>query len=146
VEQVILEKINRAAEDAASKATPIFVEAIKAMTFRDAFDILMGENNAATGYLKRTTYQPLYNEFNPVIVNSLDKFNARKYWSDAVLKYNSLPFVEKMNPSLDDYVTQEALKGLFSMVGKKEKGIRTDLSQRTTDLLKKVFARQDNKG
>lgn len=143
VEDIILEKINRGAEDAAKKATPIFVTAIKKMSFGDALDILMGPQDAATSYLNRTTYNPLYKEFNPVIVNSLDKFKARKYWSDVVGKYNSLPFVEKLNPKLDDYVTQEALKGLFSMVEKEEKNIRTNISARTTDLLKKVFAKQD---
>jgi hypothetical protein len=145
VEDVILERINRGAEDAAKRAKPIFTEAIKQMTFTDAMDILMGADNAATQYLNRTTNQKLYQEFNPVIVESLDKFNARSYWADAVNAYNKIPFVEKANPSLDDYVTNEALKGLFSMVEKKEKQIRTDVSSRTTDLLKKVFARQDNK-
>lgn len=145
VEDVILEKINRGAEDAAKKAKPIFVTAIKSMSFGDAMDILLGQQNAATSYLNRTTYNPLYQEFNPVIIQSLDKFNARKYWSDAVGKYNSLPFVEKVNPDLDDYVTKEALKGLFSMVEKEELNIRTNIKARTTDLLKKVFARQDKK-
>jgi hypothetical protein len=143
VENVILERINRAAEDAATKAKPIFVDAIKGMTFRDAFDILMGEDNAATVYLKRSTYQKLYDAFNPVIVRSLDKFNARSYWSDAVNAYNKIPLVKEMNPSLDDYVTTQALNGLFSMVEIKENKIRDDVSQRTTDLLRRVFARQD---
>lgn len=145
VEETILEKINRGAEDAAKKAKPIFVNAIKQMTFSDAMDILMGEDDAATQYLHRTTFDALYQEFNPVIVESLDKFNARDYWADAVNTYNRIPLVEKANPDLDDYVTREALKGLFSMVEKKERNIRNDISARTTDLLKKVFARQDNK-
>ena len=145
VEETILEKINRGAEDAAKKAKPIFVNAIKQMTFSDAMDILMGQDDAATQYLHRTTFDALYNEFNPVIIESLDKFNARDYWADAVNTYNSIPLVEKANPDLDDYVTQEALKGLFAMVEKKERSIRTDVSARTTDLLRKVFAKQDNK-
>lgn len=143
VENVILEKINRGAEDAATKAKPIFMGAIRQMTFNDAMGILMGEKNAATAYLQRTTYQPLYNEFNPVIVSSLDKFQARKYWADAVNAYNKIPFVEKANPDLDDYVTKEALKGLFSMVEKEELNIRTNISARTSDLLRRVFAKQD---
>ncbi|HQU58114.1 MAG TPA: DUF4197 domain-containing protein, partial [Saprospiraceae bacterium] len=145
LEADILEKINRGAEDAAKKAKPIFVDAIRQMTFSDAMDILMGADNAATQYLNRTTNSKLYQEFNPVIIESLDKFNARKYWADAVNAYNKIPFVDKANPDLDDYVTNEALKGLFSMVEKKELQIRTDVSARTTDLLKKVFAKQDNK-
>ena len=143
VENIILEKINRGAEDAAKKAKPIFVDAIKQMTFEDATNILLGANNAATGYLNDKTNVKLYDAFNPVIVESLDKFNARKYWSDAVDKYNKIPFVEKLNPSLDDYVTREALKGLFSMVEKEELNIRQNVSARTSDLLKKVFAKQD---
>lgn len=145
IENVVLEKINRGAEDAAKKAKPIFLNAIRSMTFSDAMNILFGEKNAATTYLNRTTSTQLYNEFNPVIVESLDKFSARKYWSDAVNAYNKLPFVEKANPSLDDYVTNEALKGLFAMVEKEELNIRENIGARTTDLLKKVFAKQDKK-
>jgi hypothetical protein len=113
------------------------------MTFDDALNILMGPENAATSYLNQATYTPLYAEFEPVIDQSLDKVNANKYWADAVTAYNQIPFVENVNPDLGDYVTQEALKGLFSMVEKKEKQIRTDVSSRTTDLLRKVFAKQD---
>lgn len=144
VENIILEKINRGAEDAAKKAAPIFIDAIKAMTFEDALGILMGEKNAATSYLNNATYNKLYAEFNPVIIESLDKFNARQYWSDAVGYYNKIPFIEKANPDLGDYVTSQALKGLFSMVEKKELDIRNNVNARTTDLLKKVFAKQDN--
>jgi Protein of unknown function (DUF4197) len=143
VEDIVLEKINAGAEDAAAKAKPIFVNAIKQMTISDALNILMGEKNAATDYLKRTTYQQLYNEFSPVIVTSLDKYDARKYWGDAVNTYNKIPFVKKANPSLDDYVTTQALTGLFSMVEEKERSIRSNASERVTDLLKKVFAKQD---
>lgn len=143
VENIILEKINRGAEDAAKKAKPIFVSAIKNMTFKDVMNILMGEDDAATRYLEGATSNKLYREFNPVIVESLDKFNARKYWSDAVTAYNKIPFVDKADPDLDDYVTKEALKGLFGMVEKEEKNIRNNLAARTTDLLKRVFAKQD---
>jgi hypothetical protein len=143
VENIILEKINRGAEDAAKKAAPIFKSAITQMTFNDAMGILMGSQNSATQYLNKATYNQLYTEFNPVIVESLDKFNARKYWADAVNAYNKIPLVEKANPDLDDYVTKQALTGLFSMVEKKELDIRTNLASRTTDLLRRVFAKQD---
>jgi hypothetical protein len=143
VEEKILEKINRGAEDAAKKAKPIFVSAIRQMTFSDAKNILLGEQNAATQFLNRTTSDALYKEFNPVIVQSLDKFDARKYWADAVNAYNKVPFVEKANPDLDDYVTRQALNGLFSMVEAEELNIRTNIAARTSELLKKVFARQD---
>ena len=143
VEDVILEKINRGAEDAAKKAAPIFKEAIMQMSFSDAWNILRGDKDAATMYLKRVTYNKLYAEFNPVIVTSLDKFNARTYWSSAVDKYNKIPFVEKANPDLDHHVTTQALQGLFDMVKVKELDIRQNVASRTTDLLKRVFAKQD---
>lgn len=143
LEDVILEKLNRAAEDAAKSAAPIFVDAIQEMTFDDAMNILMGPNDAATQYLNQKTFNPLYNEFKPVIVTSLNKFNAIEYWADAVNAYNKIPFVSKVNPNLDEYVTEKALEGLFSMVAKKEIQIREDVTARTTDLLKKVFAKQD---
>jgi len=144
VEDIILEKINRGAEDAAKKAKPIFVNAIKQMTFDDALNILMGSDNAATTFLNNGTRNQLYGEFSPVINKSLDKYNANKYWSDAVKKYNAIPFVDKVNPDLGDYVTDQALNGLFGMVEKEEKNIRVNVSARTSDLLKKVFAKQDN--
>lgn len=146
VEDVVLEKINRAAEDAAKSAGPIFLAAIKNMSINDAMGILMGEQNAATQYLHGSTYNSLYGEFQPVLYESLEKFNANKYWADAVNAYNKIPFIKKVNPELDRYVTEQALKGLFSLVEDKEKGIRSDISQRVTPLLKKVFAKQDNNG
>lgn len=144
VEDIIVEKINAGAEDAAMKAKPIFINAIKQMTFSDALNILMGEKNAATNFLKRTTYDQLYKEFNPSIVASLDKYDARKYWSDATTAYNRIPFIgKKADPNLDDYVTKEALNGLFAMVEQKERSIRANRAERTTTLLQNVFAKQD---
>lgn len=143
VENEITLKLNRAAEDAVKTAKPIFINAIKQMTFNDVKNILFGDKNAATQFLHRTTYNSLYNEFNPVIVTSLNKFNALDYWSNAVTSYNKIPFVTKMNPKLDDYVTKKALDGVFDMVEKKELDIRNNLASRTTDLLKRVFGLQD---
>lgn len=143
VEEVLIERLNRAAEDAATKAKPIFANAIRNMTFEDAMGILMGPDDAATNYLHRATYDALYQEFNPVILESLNKFNAIDYWEDAVTAYNKIPFIKQANPRLDDYVTTQALVGLFDMVKKEEQAIRTDVDKRTTDLLKRVFARQD---
>jgi hypothetical protein len=138
-----IEKINRAAENAAKRAKPIFVDAITSMTFSDAMDILLGTDDAATQYLHASTYDPLYGEFKPVIVNSLNETGALDYWTSAMTAYNKLPFVKKMNPKLEDHVTERALYALFDMVEKEEKAIRTDVSKRTSDLLRRVFAAQD---
>jgi len=144
LEENILEKINRGAEDAAKSAKPIFVNAIKSMSFSDALGILKGDKDAATQYLERTTFNQLYDKFNPVIIASLDKFNARDTWSTAVNAYNRIPLnSDKADPNLDDYVTKMALDGLFKQVAKEELDIRTNLRARTSDLLKKVFAAQD---
>ncbi len=143
VEANLVEKMNRAAEIAAVKAKPIFVSAIKNMSFKDAMNILMGENNAATSYLKSSTYKSLYSEFMPIIQSALDEVNAREYWKGAVTAYNKIPFVQKTNPELDDHVNRTALDGMFSLVQKKEEDIRGDVNLRNTDVLRKVFAKQD---
>lgn len=138
-----LKLLNRAAEDAVEEATPIFVNAVKSITFGDAKNILLGSNNAATNYLQGKTSTVLYGKFNPVIQNSFSKVGADQVWSNIINKYNSIPFVNKVNPDLTDYVTQEALKGVYKMIAIEEKQIRTKVSSRTTTLLQKVFALQD---
>lgn len=143
-EQNLIEKLNRAAEGAAAQAAPIFLEAIRQMTFQDAYAILTGAEDAATRYLEANTYEQLYQAFRPVIISSLDEVNARSYWKRGADTYNKLPFIgEQVNPELDDYVTQKALVGLFSLIEEKEAGIRNNPVERTTDLLKKVFQVQD---
>ena len=138
-----IKALNRAAEDAVKTATPIFVNAVKEITFTDAKNILLGEENAATSFLQEKTNSKLYQSFNPVIKNSFDKVGADKIWTDLINRYNSIPFVTKVNPDLTDYVTTEALKGVFTMIEVEEKGIRENVSLRTTTLLKQVFALQD---
>jgi hypothetical protein len=131
--------MNRAAEKAANDAKPIFVSAIKAMTVKDAINIVRGENNAATMYLKNTTSPELVSKFQPVIKTSLDDVSATRYWSDLISIYNKIPFVKKMNPNLSEYVTQKAVDGIFIMIAKEELKIRKDPFARTSELLKKVF-------
>ena len=135
--------LNRAAEDAVKEATPIFASAIMNMSFNDAKKILMGSDNSATTYLESTTSKPLYSKFSPVVKTSLDKVGADKVWAGIIEKYNSLPLVTKVNPDLTDYVTDKAMEGVFKMIAVEEKNIRTNLSSRSSDLLKKVFALQD---
>ena len=143
VEKQLIDKMNKAAELAAKKATQIFVDAITSLTINDAMNILMGEKDAATRYLETQTRTELYTAFMPVIQSALDEVNARSYWKSVITAYNNIPFVKKANPELDDHVNQKALDGLFSLIQVKEAKIRSDQSQRTTDLLKKVFGQQD---
>lgn len=135
--------LNRAAENAVKEATPIFVSAVKNMTFTDARNILLGNDTSATTYLQNATTTSLYGKFNPVVKSSLGKVGADKVWLQIITKYNAIPLVKKVNPDLNDYVTNEAMKGVFKMVAVEEKDIRNNLGARTSDLLKRVFALQD---
>lgn len=140
-----LQAINSAASDAVKTATPIFVDAVKQITFADAKNILLGQDNAATTYLQNKTNTALYSSFNPVIKNSFSKVGADQIWSNLINKYNSIPFINKVNPDLTDYVTQQALQGVYKMIAVEEKDIRKNVASRTTTLLQQVFALQDNK-
>ena len=140
-----LRAINRTAEDAVKEATPIFVDAVTGMSFTDAKNILMGNESAATTYLQGSTSTALYGKFNPVIKNSFAKVGADKIWTNIITKYNSIPLVKKVNPDLTDYVTNQAMNGVFKMIAVEEKDIRTNINARTSNLLKNVFAMQDKK-
>ncbi|MDX6747604.1 DUF4197 domain-containing protein [Polaribacter sp. PL03] len=135
--------LNRAAEDAVKTATPIFVNAVKEITFNDAKNILLGDKNAATSFLQTKTQQSLYASFTPVIDKSFSKVGADKVWSNLISRYNSIPFVKSVNPDLTQYVTEQALKGVFTMIEVEEKGIREKVGLRNSALLKQVFALQD---
>ncbi len=139
VDDAIL-SINRAAEDAAKSASPIFVNAVKKMSIQDAMGILRGPDTAATSYLKKTTTPDLTAAFKPVIDTSLKKTDATKYWKDVFETYNKLPTtMKKVDTDLSSYVTQKAMDGIFYYVADEEKKIRKDPAAQVTDILKKVF-------
>jgi hypothetical protein len=131
--------MNRGAEDAAIASKPIFESAITHMTITDAMNILKGPNDAATQYLRKTTYDSLYAKFKPIIAASLNKVGATKYWKEVFDKYNKIPFVKKVNPDLVIYVTGKALDGLFYVIAQEELKIRTNPAAQVDDLLKEVF-------
>jgi len=134
-----VETLNRAAEIAAKDATPIFINAITSMSLTDGISILKGNETAATNYLKTNTNDQLKIKFLPVVKNALQKVQITKYWNPLASKYNKLPMTKKVNPNLEDYVTQKAIEGLFKLVGDEEAKIRKDPASRVSDLLKKVF-------
>ncbi|MCD0487056.1 DUF4197 domain-containing protein [Pedobacter sp. MC2016-14] len=141
-DNVIL-SLNRAAEDAAKEAKPIFVSAVKQMTITDATNILLGNKDAATEYFKRVTTSQLMAKFSPVIANSLNKVNATKYWTDAAGQYNKLPLVKPVNTDLSTYVAQKAIEGMFVEIAQEELKIRSNVGARSTTLLQKVFGYAD---
>lgn len=131
--------LNRAAEEAAKKAGSVFLDAITKMSVSDGFAILKGADTAATNFLRKTSYSPLYNQFLPIVKEAIAKVKVTSYWNPLVTKYNKIPGVKKQNPDLNDYVTKKAANGLFVLIADEEAKIRKDPMARVTDLLKKVF-------
>jgi hypothetical protein len=157
VQDVIL-RINRAAEDAAKDVAPIFVNSVKQMTIRDAFNILNGADNAATGYLRGTTFNELYALYKPKIQASTEKkivgnISTKDSWVALTGKWNSLAnsvagrlaSLKPVNTDLDDYLTNKALNGMFMKVELEELKIRKDVSARVSPILQRVFGSLDNK-
>jgi hypothetical protein len=138
VDKAIL-SLNRTAEEATKKAIPIFTDAITNIKVEDGINIIKGNENAATSYLKQNTYQQLYNEMSPIVSEKFNQVKADVIWSQLTSKYNRLPFTKDINPDLIDYVTSEALKGVFKAIAKEELDIRNELNARTSDILRTVF-------
>ena len=133
--------LNRAAEEAALKAAPIFIDAISKMTLQDGFAILNGKDTAATNYLRKSTYSSLSAQFMPVIQAAIQKVNVTSYWAPLVTAYNKIPMVKKQNPNLPQYVNNKAINGLMTLIANEEIKIRKDPAARVSDILKKVFGK-----
>ena len=138
VDEFVL-SMNRAAEKAAPQAVDIFVGAIRDMTVVDAYGIVKGDKTAATSYFQGKTTDKLYGLFRPVVTDSMAQVGVVRSYKRMMDKYNSIPFVKRIDVDLEDYVTDEALGGLFFMVGEEEKKIRKDPAARVTKLLQEVF-------
>jgi Protein of unknown function (DUF4197) len=139
----VITSVNRAAEGAVVEAKPIFLAAITQMTLTDAISILTGGPDAATQYLKRTSGQALMEKFEPIIQSNLQRTQATQYWSQAMTAYNAVPFGQKINPNLSQYVTQKATEGIFLMVAEEEKKIRLNPLDRVGGIIKDVFGWAD---
>lgn len=132
--------MNHAAEKAAPQATSLIIDAIKDMSIEDANNILKGSDDAATQYFREKTSTQLTELFRPTIDESLNQVGTTKYYNDLTQQIASLPLVgENVNLDLPDYVTEQALNGLFVMIAEEEKKIRQNPAARTTELLKQVF-------
>ncbi|HTO15895.1 MAG TPA: DUF4197 domain-containing protein [Edaphocola sp.] len=142
VDKAIL-SMNRAAEDAAKQAAPIFISAITSMSIQDGFNILTGGNSAATLYLESKTTSALTSAFRPVVNRSLDKVGATALWSNVFTTYNKIPLVaRKINPDLSGYVVEKTLNGMFYSIAQEELKIRTNPAAQVTNLLRQVFGRK----
>jgi hypothetical protein len=157
IEDVIL-RINRAAEDAAKEVAPIFINSVRQMTVRDAFSILNGADNAATSYLRSTTYNELYALYKPKIQVSTEKkiigdISTKDSWIALTGRWNTLAGsvagklagFKLVNTDLDDFLTGKALNGMFIKVEAEELKIRKEVTARVTPVLRRVFGSLDNK-
>ena len=145
----LITRMNRAAEAAVSEAAPVFLNALTALTVKDASNILLsGQKDAATNYFKNQTSEELSEKFKPIIVQNLEKLEVAKYWTDIATGYNKIPLVnDKMETDLNSYVTQKAIDGLFHQVADQELKIRNNLGgSRNSSILQKVFGYADKEG
>jgi hypothetical protein len=151
VDDVIV-RINRAAEDAAKGAKPIFVNSVKEITFTDALQILKGPDNAATQYFKEKTSAQLGELYRPKIRESLNKgliagISTQQSWNELTTRWNKLAGssigqiggLKTVDVKLEDYILQQALNGMFLKIEEREKDIRTNANARVTALLRRVF-------
>ncbi len=138
------ETLNRAAEEAAKGAAPIFIDAVKTMTIGDALGILKGTDTAATHYLREKCTAPLNVKFKPTVHSATQKVELTKYWTPIMNGYNKVPGHTPANPDLDQYICDRGIDGLFKLIGDEEAKIRIDPLARATDIMKKVFGSKDN--
>lgn len=135
--------MNRAAEKSASEAKPILIKAIKSISFKDVFEILFGGKDAATQYLRQKTEPQLKAKFQPIVKRSLDEVEVTKYWNQMLAQYDQIPFMPAVNADLETYVTDKTLDGLFTLIADEERKIRENPIARISELLRKVFGKQD---
>ena len=133
--------MNRAAERAASEAREVLWEEIRALTLSEAVEILHGGDTAATEHFRERSGEELYRRFQPIVVAKMDDVGLARRYGELAEAYNRLPLVKNPAPDLDEYVTNEALSGLFAVLGEEERKIRRDPLARTTALLRRVFGR-----
>ena len=133
--------MNRAAEAAAPAARKIFIDAITAMTFDDARNILSGSDTAATDYFKLKTTPQLTAAFRPVVERTMATNGVNQQYEALAAQYRSIPFAKNQDLDISHYVVSKALDGLFFELGQEERKIRKDPAAQTTNLLREVFGR-----
>jgi len=135
-------RLNRAAEKATPKAKALFINAISQMKIEDAKNILTGPNDAATSYLRKTMGTELEREMQPIVQSTLADAGAVQAYDSVMGQYEKLPFMPDVKSNLNNYVVTKAMDGIFYYVAKEEMAIRENPAERSTELLKKVFAVQ----
>jgi hypothetical protein len=132
-------KMNVAAEEASASAGPVFLDAIKEMSFDDAKKILYGKDTEATDYLREHASDKLRKLYAPIIKKNIEKVGVGKIYSDLMAKYDAIPFKSKPDFSLENYIMDKSLDAMFKAIAEEEGNIRKNPAARTTELLRKVF-------
>lgn len=135
----LITTMNRAAEAAVPEARQLLVDAVKQMTLQDAKAILTGGDDSATQYFKRTTSGPLTERFLPIVKQATEKVKLADKYNRYAKRAAKLGLLDKEDASLEHYVTQKALDGLFLMIAEEERAIRKDPVGQASSLLRKVF-------
>ncbi|MBW8371923.1 MAG: DUF4197 domain-containing protein [Thiobacillus sp.] len=131
--------MNRAAEAAVPQAKTLLIDAVKAMTLEDARGILTGGQTSATDFFRRKTETKLTERFGPIVKATTDKVGLAQQYNQYAGMAAQFNLVEKNQASVEQYVTQQALDRLYTVIGEKEAAIRANPMQAGSDLLKKVF-------
>lgn len=131
--------MNRAAEAAVPEAKTLLLDAVRQMTLQDAKAILSGGDDSVTQYFKRTTSAPLTEKFLPIVRQATERVDLAKKYNRYAKQGAKLGLVDKKDASLEGYVTEKALDGLFLMIAEEERAIRKNPLGQASSLLQKVF-------
>ena len=131
--------MNRAAEAAVPEAKQLLVDAVKTMSVQDAKGILGGGDTAATDYFQRSTRSQLGRRFLPIVKQATDRVGLAQQYNALAGQGVALGLVKDDQASIESYVTQKALDGLYFMIGEQEKAFRQDPVGATSDIVRRVF-------
>jgi hypothetical protein len=131
--------MNRAAEAAVPEAKALLVEAVKKMTVQDAKGILTGGDTAATEYFRRTTEAQLTERFLPIVKKATDRVGLAQQYNSLASQGAAFGLVRESEASIERYVTQKALDGLYFMIAEQEKAFRQNPLGATSNIVKRVF-------
>ncbi len=130
--------MNHAAEAAVPMAKPLLLDAVKSLTLSDAKAILSGGDTAITDFFRERTSSKLSLQFLPIVKRVTDRSKLSAKFNGVIGQVNKLG-VAQGPASVEDYVTERAIDGLFVMIAEEEKEIRRDPIGTGSKLLRKVF-------
>ncbi|WP_018871945.1 DUF4197 domain-containing protein [Thioalkalivibrio sp. ALJ16] len=132
-------RMNRAAEQAAREAVPVFVSAIRGMRPDDVYGVLRGPDDAATRYLRGASEATLRERYAPIVREQMERAEIDRVYQPLREAAARIPGLSALDVDLDRHVTDQALDGLFTILADEERRIREDPAARTTQLLREYF-------